>query len=66
MITNDGMVGMLINIEVDGQQYSANIAMKPDYTDNLAKSLVDAARQAREKTNVRNGTNTDKGKPPGD
>ena len=61
--TDDGMVGMLIRIEIDGQQYAANIAMNPDYTENLSKTLLEAARQAREKFNVRNGANNNKGKP---
>lgn len=64
--TDDGKVGVLLHLEINGERFAANIAMDPDYTDNFAKTLKKAAKQAREKINVRNGPNPNKSSPPGD
>lgn len=59
--TDDGMVGVLIEIELGGQTVQANLAMDPEYTVEFSRHLLEAAKQAKVKRDEQDSQNPDKG-----
>lgn len=49
---DDGSVFIRLAMEISGQPHKGTLIMKPEFAREVAKSLVDAADKADEKTRV--------------